>query len=146
MTIKMDTRSFAASIASTREEVRQAARPAAQAGMQVIYEVTRANAPVSEHEHFFHGKSFKTTGQKYLFQPGNLRDAIYQAFNEKKSGDGFASYSISWNRSKAPYGHMVELGTSRAAAQPFLGPALHSQAGKAQNAMGEEFFRRVRKA
>lgn len=42
---------------------------------------------------------------------------------------------------KAFYSTMVELGTSQAAAQPFLGPALANKKGEVENAMKEELRR-----
>ncbi|MDP3271627.1 MAG: hypothetical protein Q8M49_07195, partial [Limnobacter sp.] len=59
----------------------------------------------------------------YFFRPGNLRDSIYQFYNTKGSSKDRADYSISWNHKEAPYGYMVEYGTSRAPANPFLRPA-----------------------
>ena len=142
--IAIDTSSFRAFIKDARERANAAARPAAQAGAQVIYDQAKANAPVSDEGHYFYGKSFKKTGQRYYFESGSLRNAIYQAFQEKKSRPGFATYAIAWNRDKAPYGHMVELGTSRAPAHPFLGPALHQKAAEALAAMRAEFFQQMR--
>lgn len=100
-----------------------AVRPAAQAGAQVFYEEARVRCPVSDEAHFFYGKNSKRDGVKYFFRPGNLRDSIYQFYNTKTSDKASANYSISWNHQKAPYGYMVEHGTSRAPANPFLRPA-----------------------
>jgi len=43
---------------------------------------------------------------------GNLREAIYLAFSEDRSipEAGYAVYSVTWNKSKAPHGHLVEFG------------------------------------
>lgn len=57
---------------------------------------------------------------------GTLKSAIYQVYSKDNSGDGQATYHISWNRSKAPHGHLIEFGTSRAPAQSFLRPAYES--------------------
>lgn len=54
---------------------------------------------------------------------GNLRDSIYRVYSPEKSGDTLKTYRISWNKRKAPHGHLLEFGTSRAPAHPFLGPA-----------------------
>jgi hypothetical protein len=43
-------------------------------------------------------------------QKGTLVRAIYLAFNEKLSNTYQFTYSISWNRKIAPYGHLVEFG------------------------------------
>lgn len=56
-------------------------------------------------------------------EPGTLENSIYRAYSPEKSGDGFKTYRISWNHTKAPHGHLIEFGTSRAPAYPFLRPA-----------------------
>jgi HK97 gp10 family phage protein len=93
-------------------------REAAQAGAEHLYFEARLRAPASESEHWFHG-----TNKRYLFQPGTLRNSIYQVFSKDNSGQGFATYHVAWNHRKCPYGFMVEFGTSRAPAHPFLRPA-----------------------
>lgn len=109
-----------------------AVRPAAQAGAQVFYEEARVRCPVSDSAHFFYGKNSKKSGVRYFFQPGNLRDSIYQFYNKRDSSNNRnAVYSISWNHQKAPYGYMVEYGTSRAPANPFLRPAYDAVKGLA---------------
>lgn len=102
----------------------QVAMAGAAAGARVLYDEARTFAPMSEKAHYFYGRSSRKTGVKYLFQPGNLREAIYRKFSPEKSGPTLKTYRISWNHIKAPYGHMVEFGTSRAPAHPFLGAAL----------------------
>jgi len=102
-----------------------ATRPAAQAGAQVFYEEVRARVPVSAKPH----KSGKKT-----YSPGTLRKAIYQAFAERESGEGHATYRVSWNKSHAFYGRFVEDGTSKAAAQPFLRPAYDAARARALSA------------
>lgn len=54
---------------------------------------------------------------------GNLHDAIYWAKDKEASTSGRAVYSVSWNKSKAPHGHLLEFGTSRMPAYPFMAPA-----------------------
>lgn len=73
-----------------KEQVALAVRPAAQAGAQVLYDATKRNV-----------KGRHT---------GRLAAAIYQAFSESNSGHLRASYNISWNKTKAPHGHLVENG------------------------------------
>jgi HK97 gp10 family phage protein len=68
----------------------------------VIYDEAKINAPVKS---------------------GTLRDAIYRVYSPEKSSDTLKLYRISWNKKKAPHGHLVEFGTSRAPAHPFLRPA-----------------------
>lgn len=94
-------------------------RPAAQAGADVLYREAKVRVPVSDRAHFFYG-----THQKYLFPAGTLRDSIYQVYSKDNSAEGkVATYHVAWNHKKAPYGFMVEFGTSRAPAHPFLRPA-----------------------
>jgi HK97 gp10 family phage protein len=95
----------------------------AAAMAKVVYDEARANAPVSEKEHYFYGSSYKKTGQKYLFVPGTLRASIYRVYSESRSTTDRKTYQVSWNHTKAPYGYMVEFGTSRAPAHPFMRPA-----------------------
>lgn len=95
------------------------------AGMaRVIYDEVLINVPISNKPHYFHGSMFKKNGTKYLFNPGNLRDAIYRAYSPEKSSDTLKMYRVSWNYTKAPYGYMVEFGTARAPATPFIRPSL----------------------
>jgi HK97 gp10 family phage protein len=91
---------------------------------RVVYQDARSRAPVSERAHFFYGRNSRKSGVRYLFTPGNLQRAIYRAYSPEQSGNGIQLYRVSWNHQKAPYGHMVEFGTSRAPAHPFLHPAL----------------------
>jgi HK97 gp10 family phage protein len=142
--IKMDTAGFKLELAKKRAAIEEARRPAAQAGVQVLYAHARMNAPVSEKEHFFYGKSFKINGKKYgPFQPGNLRDSIYQAFSPEKSQGQVSTYALSFNRIKAPYGFMVELGTSRTPAHSFIGKTVHENGPQALEAMRVTFINRV---
>lgn len=69
-----------------------AARPAAQAASQVLYDEVRANV----------AKIGKKTG--------NLERSIYQAYSQDNSGAGRATYHVSWNAVKAPHGTLVEYG------------------------------------
>jgi HK97 gp10 family phage protein len=111
----------------------------AAAMAKVMYEEAQTNCPVSTEAHYFYGTNHKSTGQRYLFSPGNLKKSIYRAYSPERSGLTQKTYRISWNHSDAPYGYMVEFGTSRAAAHPFLRPAfskIHEAiaAGKARMA------------
>lgn len=95
------------------------------AGMAlVIYEDARSRVPVSTKAHYFYGRNSKKTGVRYLIQPGTLKAAIYRVFSPERSTPTHKLYRISWNHSKAPHGAMVEFGTSRAPAHPFMRPAV----------------------
>lgn len=77
---------------SLADEAVAAARPAAQAAIQVIYDQIKLNAA-----------SIKS-------RSGNLKNAIYQVYSKTESKKGFAVYQASWNYQKAPHGHLVEWG------------------------------------
>jgi HK97 gp10 family phage protein len=70
---------------------------------------------------------------------GTLRDAIYRIFAKDRSTDTIKVYRISWNKKKAPHGHLIENGTMHAPAYPFIRPAFDHindaiDAGKARMA------------
>lgn len=69
-----------------------AARPAAQAASQVLYNAVLRNVAQL-------GRS-----------SGKLGNSIYQVYSEDQSGPASATYHISWNRRKAPHGHLLEFG------------------------------------
>lgn len=79
-------------LGAAQEDVERAARPAAQAGAEVLYRAVKRNVAA--------------LGEK----TGNLYNAIYQAFSERQSWPGHATYEISWNPRKAPHGYLVENG------------------------------------
>lgn len=75
------------------EAVRDAIRPVAQAGAQVLYDRVKLNVA---------GLGTKT---------GNLQSAIYQAYMKESSQEGkSALYRVSWNVTKAPHGRLLEHG------------------------------------
>ena len=90
--LSIDLSAFERDMEALAERAEKAARPAAQAGAQVIYERVKANVAA--------------LGRK----TGNLDSAIYQAFSANNSGEGKVTYHVSWNATKAPHGHLVEWG------------------------------------
>lgn len=104
-------------------------RNGTQAAAQVFYDEAKARCPVSPKGHWFYG-----THQKYWFEAGTLRDSIYQVYAKDSSGDDKQTYDVSWNHSKAPYGFMVEYGTSSAPAHSFMRPAYDAGKGSAGDA------------
>ena len=104
----------------------------AAAAAKVFYDEAKLRAPVLETDKG--GSWFYGTNQRYWFPVGNLRDSIYRTLSEDNSGNGYVTYHIGWNHSKAPYGFMVEFGTSRAAPHPFLRPAYEAVKGVASGA------------
>lgn len=139
ISVEFDFSKIAAKLDIITKAAKEGVRPAAQAGAQVFYEEVKQRVPVS-------AKAHSTKGKKQTFTPGTLRKAIYQAFADKESGDGKASYRISWNKSHAFYGRFVEFGTSRMAAKPFLRPAYDAARAKALQAVQERMAAEVNKA
>lgn len=131
---RLDNSKIFAKLDMLTTATKEAVIPAAQAGAQVFYEETRARAPVSDFAHFFYGQNSVKTGVRYYFEPGNLRDSIYQYRIRYYDDGGRATYAIAWNHRKAPYGYMVENGTSNAPAHPFLRPAYDAARERAQKA------------
>lgn len=74
------------------ERAEQAARPAAQAAAQVLYDEVKRNV------------------QAIRRKTGLLEASIYQKFSPEKSTNGKATYHISWNAKTAPHAHLVENG------------------------------------
>ena len=137
VSITFDANQLSKRLNKVKENINAAVRPAAQAGAQVLYEAVKRNAPRSEKAHVFYG-----TNGKYLFQAGTLKDSIYQVYSKDRSGEQKAVYHIAWNHQKCPYGFMVEFGTSRAPAHPFLRPA-RALLPDAREAMKAEFMSRL---
>ena len=116
-------------------------RPAAQVAADVLYREVKVRAPESKKAHYFYG-THKIYGP---YQPGNLRDSIYQVYSKDRSKKNrLATYHVAWNQKKAPYGFMVEFGTSRApAGHPFLRPAYDAMKDIANSAGQDEFENRM---
>jgi HK97 gp10 family phage protein len=73
---------------------------------------------------------------------GLLHSAIYRVYSPEKSGDAVKTYRVSWNKKKAPHGHLIEFGTSRAPAYPFIRPAF-DHIGRAIKAGQERMSERL---
>lgn len=138
--IKIDLAGFTEQINASRARIRKAARPAAQAAAEVAYDRMKLIAPQSEKAHMFYG-THKVYGP---YEPGNLARSIYQYYDKKNSTAARATYLVSWNNKLAPYGHMVELGTSRAPAHPFLVPAIVGTRPEAMATMRQVFLDKVK--
>lgn len=113
---------------------KKAARPAAQAGAAVYQQQAKRGAPVSKKPH-------STKGKKQTFQPGNYRDAIYQAYMAEDSGEGVQQYRVSYNKKKAFYGSFLERGTSKMAARAPIRRA-YEAAKQAADATAENVLQR----
>lgn len=90
--ISLDLAAFDDLIDADVAAIEAAARPAAQAGAQVLYEAVQRNVA--------------SIGRV----TGNLARSIYQAYSASNSGNGVVTYHIGWNHKKAPHGHLVEFG------------------------------------
>lgn len=73
-------------------DAESAARPAAQAMAQVLYEAVQSNVT------------------RLKRHTGKLAAAIYQAYSKDQSTPTHPVYHVSWNARKAPHGHLVEWG------------------------------------
>ena len=139
MRISMNMTRFKEQLRATGEVLNQATRPAAQAGAQVIYDRAKTLVPVSKAAHMFYG----THAVYGPYSPGSLRDAIYQVFSKDNSFRDVSTYHVSWNKDKAPYGFMVELGTSRAPAHSFIARACLETRDQVKTAMKQRYIDEV---
>ncbi|MBI3103239.1 MAG: HK97 gp10 family phage protein [Burkholderiales bacterium] len=140
MKIRMDVARFKEQLQASADKLHAATRPAAQAGAQVLYERALQLAPVSQAAHMFHG----THGVYGPYSPGNLRDSIYQVYSKDRSFEDVSTYHVSWNASKAPYGAMVEFGTSHAPAHSFIGRAVAETRTQVREAVKTRFLQEAR--
>lgn len=137
----LDTKSIDDQLAALVTKAQRAARAGAKVGAQVYYDAVKAEAPVSEKAHWFHGSSFKSTGQKYWFESGSLKAAVYQYY-QPESTLANPTYHVAWNHRKVPYGFMVTAGTKRGVrGNDFIGDARKSVQARAIAAMQAEFAR-----
>ena len=141
MRINMNISAFKESLNAQLDKLHAATRPAAQAGVQIIYDRARINAPVSTAAHMFHG----THAVYGPYSPGNLRDAIYQVFSKDNSFKDVSVYHVSWNKDEAPYGFMVELGTSRAPAHSFIARSVVETRAQVREAIKTRYIAEVKK-
>ena len=147
-TISMDTSSLQIALQQDLQAFNDAARPAAQAGAQVLYDEVRRNV------------------SRIKRKTGNLAASIYQVYSTDDSRPGGPqTYHVSWNAKKAPHGHLVEFGhlqryeviydpetrrlwtdktkplatPRQVAARPFIRPALAAKGEAALQAMEDRF-------
>lgn len=121
--IRFDDAGLQAALDEIASVAQVSTRPAAQAGAQVLYEEVLLRVPVSS--------TVRTTKSGRTITPGALKASIYQVFSKDNSGDDRSTYHISWNYRKAPHGHLVEFGTARSPAHPFLRPSFDAKAAMA---------------
>lgn len=131
MSVKFDASAALEGLDAITAGAQDQVRPAAQAGAQVLYDEVKVRVPVSKKTRKL--KSGRTVA------PGALRDSIYQVYSKDNSQAERATYHVSWNYKKAPHGHLVEFGTSRSPAHPFLRPAYDAKVNEALQASREKF-------
>jgi hypothetical protein len=90
--LRVDLSGLNAMLHEMGDAAEAAARPAAQAASQVLYDEVKRNA------------------QGIRQKTGNLARSVYQVYSQANSGPGHATYHVSWNRRKAPHGGLVEFG------------------------------------
>jgi hypothetical protein len=90
--IRVDLGSLRRDLQEMSENIQEAARPAAQAAAQVLYDEVRKNV------------------SQIPRKTGNLMSSIYQAYSQANSGPGVATYHVSWNPRRAPHAYLVEHG------------------------------------
>lgn len=86
---------------------------------------------------FYEEAKLNTSGSRGHPFPwtGTLHESIYRVYVENESTDTKKIYHVGWNHKTAPHGHLIEFGTVKAPAYPFLRPAFDQvavaiQAGK----------------
>ena len=81
---------------------------------RVIYDEVKMNA---------HQRTVSGNPREKGRAPGTLESAVYRVYSPEKSSQGVKTYKVSVNKSKAPHWYLVEYGTSRAPAHPYIRPA-----------------------
>jgi hypothetical protein len=118
MDIKFDMNGFRAQITARQDKMRAATRPAAQAGVQVIYEAARLLCPVAESAHYFYGTLQKKPALRAVSSGQPARLDLPGLSRKTTARPRKAVYHISWNvhigtDRVCAVRWMVELGTSR---------------------------------
>ncbi len=116
LTFDMNLRGLESQLDNLGTKAMKAARLGARVGSEIYYQAVLATVPVSKglpnNGHWFHGSSYKKSGQKYWFESGSLKAAVYQVF-AKDATPKHPEYQIAWNHRKVPYGFMVTYGTKK---------------------------------
>lgn len=141
MKINMNVAKFKEELKATADVLNNATRPAAQAGAQIVYDRAKKLVPVSKAAHKFYGSN-AVYGP---YNPGTLKASIYQVFSKDNSFKDVSTYHISWNADKAPYGAMVEFGTSKAPAHSFIGKASKETRAEVREAIKKRYLEEVNK-
>ena len=141
MTVRMDIGRFKEQLRAEADKLHAATRPAAQAGVQVIYDRARLNAPVSDASHYFYIR-----GKKYgPYAPGTLKNSIYQVFSKDKSYKDVSTYQVSFNKDKAPYGYVAEFGNSKEPSKSFIARSVAETRAEVREAIKTRYIAEVKK-
>jgi len=139
LTFDLNLKALEADLDKLGDKAMKAARLGARVGSEIYYQAVLATVPVSKKGHWFHGTSFKTSGQKYWFESGSLKSSVYQVF-AKESTPKHPEYQIAWNHRKVPYGFMVTFGTATGSApNKFISRAENTVHNRAVLAMTDKF-------
>lgn len=134
----LDLSAATAQMDNIKRAAEKAIRPAAQAGAQVYYAEVKLRAKRGNEVRHLKGGRTRPAGL--------LASAIYQVYSKDNSGQDRATYHISWNARIAPHGHLVERGTSRAPASPFVRPSFDAKRIAAEAAVNAELQKRIKDA
>ena len=158
LNVELNTAAWEAQLEELENGIENAVRPAAQAGAQILYQEVLAPVPAADTGQWFYGPTAKKAkpGEKkskaYWFPAGTLRNSIFQNFRQELSGPEKAFYRVGWRWSNqkggmpvAPYAYMLEYGTSRMSAKPFLRPAYDAAIGRAMNEVERVFWEGMQK-
>lgn len=88
----------------------------AAAGARLLYEEVKLNTSGLRST----GEPGGPPGRK---PPGILHNAVYRVYSPERSQDGVKTYRVSVNKAKARHWYLVEYGSSRSPAYPYLRPA-----------------------
>ena len=104
--INFDDTCIAAALQAFADRSQEAMRAGAYEAATVLYNEMRILVPVKS---------------------GTLRDSIYRYRDIDQSVDGKEVFYIGPNKNKAPHWHLVEFGTVKMAAKPYIRPAFDAK-------------------
>ena len=143
--IGVDTSGLDSLLDSLGSAASEVVRPAAHAGAFVLYTRAKLLAPVFAGGPKFIKRSKSGKSGGYWIKPGQLRDSIYRVYSKDNSGDGVATYHISWNHKKAPHGHWMENGNAKHEAKSFIRRAYVEQGDAAAEAAAASVIQEITK-
>jgi HK97 gp10 family phage protein len=143
--IGVDTSGLDSLLETLGSAASEVVRPAAHAGALVLYTRAKLLAPVFAGGPKFIKRSNSGKSGGYWIKPGQLRDSIYRVYSKDNSGDGVATYHISWNHKKAPHGHWIENGNAKHDAKSFIRRAYVEQGDAAAEAAAASVIQEITK-